>query len=82
MKKRRNIITINRIIKILKEGDMNTANLYYTLKERWPRTAPSMPSLGNLLSRSKEFAEAGEERVIDDTGHGQNYDVKVWRLVK
>jgi hypothetical protein len=41
-----------------------------------------MPSLGNLLSRSKEFAEAGEERVIDDTGHGQNYDVKVWRLVK
>lgn len=82
MKKRRNIITINRIIKILKEGDMNTANLYYTLKERWPRTAPSMPSLGNLLSRSKEFAEAGEERSIDYTGHGQNYDVKVWRLVK
>jgi hypothetical protein len=79
-KKRRNIVTINRLIKVLEEGNMNTSNLYYTLKERWPRTAPSMTRLSNLLKRSKEFKEVGEERVIDETGYGQNYDVRLWGL--
>ena len=77
-KKRRNINTINRVIKLLKEKDMNTREIYSALLENWPRWCPSMPRLGNILSRSREFIEVGKEKAESTLSGG--YYLVIWGL--
>tara|TARA_R100000541_G_scaffold34957_1_gene43312 strand:+ start:306 stop:605 length:300 start_codon:yes stop_codon:yes gene_type:complete len=77
-KKRRNINTINRIIKLLEEGNKNTREIYAYLHETWPRWCPSMRRLSNVLSKSREFIEVGKEKTQSNLSG--NYNLAIWGL--
>jgi len=77
-KKRRNINTINRIIKLLEEGNKNTREIHAHLHETWPRWCPSMPRLGNILAKSREFVEIGKEKAQSNLGGA--YNLSIWGL--
>jgi len=77
-KKRRNINTINRIIALLKEGNMNTSQIHEELHRTWPRWCPSMGRLGNILSRNKEFVDLGTEKIQSNLSG--SYNIVIWGL--
>ena len=77
-KKRRNINTINRIIKLLEKGNKNTREIHAHLHETWPRWCPSMPRLGNILSKSREFVEIGKEKAQSNSSG--SYNLVIWGL--
>ena len=78
-KKRRNINTIKRVVKLLQdECEMNTIEIHQALHRTWPRWCPGMTRLGNILSRNKEFVKIGSEKV--SSGVSGHYDIMVWGL--
>jgi len=79
-KKRRNINTINRVVKLLEVNNMNTREIHEALHTTWPRWCPSMPRLGNLLSRGREFVEVGKEKTKSNLSG--NYDLTIWGLTE
>ena len=88
-KTRRNGRPISYITKVLKEnGPLPTNAIYAAVKERWPRTCPTVKQLNNLLAGHSEFIDTGTTLPIDTTlpqgwfgfvGNG-SYPVKIWRL--
>jgi hypothetical protein len=78
-KRRRNINTIKRVIKLLKDGNKNTREIHSHLHETWPRWCPSMPRLGNILSKNREFIEVGKERA--EANLSGAYNLVIWGLV-
>lgn len=78
-KKRRNINTINRIINLLKDKNMNTREIHGALHKTWPRWCPGMSRLGNILSRCPEFITIGKATVAADDRSG-SYQVVIWGL--
>jgi len=79
VKKRRNINTINKIIEILENGELNTRAIHARLQETWPRWCPGMSRLSNILSRQPEFTHVKREFVRADDRSG-SYTVIVWAL--
>ena len=77
-KKRRNINTINRVIAILKEGNMNTSQIHEELHRTWPRWCPTMARLRNILSRNKEFVDLGTEKIQSNLSG--SYNIVIWGL--
>ena len=78
-KRRRNINTIKRVKKLLKHGNKNTREIHSHLKKTWPRWCPSMPRLGNILSKNREFIEVGKERT--EANLSGAYNLVIWGLV-
>ena len=78
-KKRRNINTINRVIKLLEKGDKNTREIHAHLHETWPRWCPNMRRLTNILAKSREFTEVGKEMVRANDSSG-SYKLVIWGL--
>ena len=78
-KKRRNINTIKRVVKLLQEEiEMNTIEIHQALHQTQPRRSPGMSRLGNILSRNKEFVKIGSEKV--PSGVSGHHDIMVWGL--
>ena len=77
-KTRRNINTINKIVGLLQERNMNTREIHSTLQEVWPRWCPGMKRLSNILSKNSEFVETGKE-FVEATLSG-SYKVVIWGL--
>tara|TARA_R100001443_G_scaffold101966_1_gene109948 strand:+ start:1343 stop:1648 length:306 start_codon:yes stop_codon:yes gene_type:complete len=78
-KKRRNINTITRVIKILKQGNKNTREIHAHLHETWPRWCPNMRQLCNVLAKNCEFIEVGKEKVRANDASG-SYNLVIWGL--
>ena len=85
-KTRRNGRPIRYITKVLEEyGPLPTNAIYAAVKERWPRTCPTVKQLNNLLAGQSEFVDTGNTLPLDtklsssNVGNG-SYPVKIWRL--
>tara|TARA_R110000850_G_scaffold19210_3_gene58558 strand:+ start:108 stop:392 length:285 start_codon:yes stop_codon:yes gene_type:complete len=85
-KTRRNGRPISYITKVLKaNGPLPTNAIYAAVKERWPRTCPTVKQLNNLLAGQSEFVDTGTTLPLDtklsssNVGNGA-YLVKIWRL--
>ena len=85
-KTRRNGRPISYITKVLKaNGPLPTNAIYAAVKERWPRTCPTVKQLNNLLAGHSEFIDTGTTLPLDtklsssNVGNGA-YLVKIWRL--
>mgnify|MGYP003636650546 FL=1 len=83
---KRNSRPISYITKVLKEnGPLPTNAIYAAVKERWPRTCPTVKQLNNLLAGQSEFVDTGNTLPLDtklslaNVGNG-GYLVKIWRL--
>tara|TARA_R100000951_G_scaffold99954_1_gene90535 strand:- start:2177 stop:2461 length:285 start_codon:yes stop_codon:yes gene_type:complete len=79
---RRNIRTIERIVKLIDEsdeGELSTLQIHDGFLEKWINGTPTKARLGNLLAKCREFEQAGS--VVITSGYaGQRYPVAVWRL--
>jgi len=79
---RRNIRTIERIVQILEDCDdygLSTREIHARFFDKWPKCAPTMPRLGNMLAKCKEFEEVGETD-MQSLHAGYSYPIKVWGL--
>ena len=85
---KRNIRTIQYIEKTLRaaDGPLSTIEIHLQICEKWPTRAPSMPRLGNLLARHKQFVKldysVGVETIQggDSIVRKSHYNVHVWEL--
>jgi len=79
---RRNIRTIERIVKLIDESDereLSTLQIYDEFTKRWVKGAPTRARLGNLLAKCKEFEAVGKVKILSGYA-GQSYPVMVWGL--
>ena len=83
---KRNSRPIRYITKVLEEyGPLPTNAIYAAVKERWPRTCPTVKQMNNLLAGHSEFIDTGTTLPLDtklsssNVGNG-GYLVKIWGL--
>ena len=79
---RRNIRTIERIVKLIDEsdgGELSTLQIHDGFLEKWINGTPTKARLGNLLAKCREFEQTGS--VLIKSGYaGQVYTIAVWGL--
>ena len=73
------------IPELLESGPLNTHQIYDLLKERVPKTCPTMHCLTNILAKNSEIevhihcSDIGSHRVAGLGQEGATHSITVWR---
>ncbi len=74
-----------KIPELLESGPLNTHEIYDLLKEAFPKTAPQMHALTNILAKNKSIrpkihcSSPDAQRVLGNSMY--SYSITTWELV-